>query len=975
MKAISSQSEPVLAGVDLPLEVFDAMPALVRIFEPSGELVYRNPAAVRMMGDSLGEGLDAWIDGVASEDRPLVVRTFRNALVRRTPQTVQFRMQAAAGHIQALSDHLNPITSADGEFLGLLCMANAVELQQAAPGRSTSMERRTGALLHGMLEGTADLVALLTLGGQVLFLNETGRKYAGLTREDALEGQHLSGLHPGWAFEIVEKEGIPTAIREGQWHGETAIIDRAGRETPVSQTISGHAGPDGQIEFLSTIIRDISDRKREEITRMEWANRYDAAIRASGQLLFDWNSFTNDVTYAGDVEHFLGYTMSEMSGGLDRFRQLILPADVPPFDREIQRVTATRDPFRLDFQVQCKDGSILDIASKGYFFLDREGQIGRMVGFLADATAQKAAQDALARAHENLELRVEQRTAELARAYTVIRDRAHQQEAVAQLGQEALANADLPVLLQDASELVRRILEVEFCSILRRSEETGSLVACADSGWPKEQVADWIGTGGDSLSGYTLSVREPVIVEDMSEEKRFAVSPAIRSCGVVSSVSVIIEAAEAPLGVLAAFSARRRKFEQDDVHFLQSVANVLTAAIERRRAEENIRQAREQAESANRAKSEFLSRMSHELRTPLNAILGFTQLLELDNPTATQHESVEHISQAGRHLLSLINEVLDIARIESGRLALTSESLDVHDLIQGVVELIRPLTGSHQIQTIVAPNHSGRLFVIADQQRLKQVMLNLFSNAVKYNRPHGSVTVSCAPFNHTKVKISVTDTGRGISRERMKRLFLPFERLGAESTNIEGTGIGLALSRGIVTALDGELGAESTEGMGSTFWVVLPRSNEPVAPVFLPVPAAPVAPVMPVLQIASPRQQVLLYIEDQDLNLRLVERILQSRSEYRLLTAMLGGLGLELAREHRPDLILLDLNLPDMSGDEVLKELKRDPDLRDIPVIMVSADAMGDRIKDIMALGAAGYLTKPYKVAEFLRVIEVTLPA
>ena len=288
----------------------------------------------------------------------------------------------------------------------------------------------------------------------------------------------------------MDKEGIPAAIRDGLWQGETAVLNRDGQEIPVSQVILAHYRADGSVEFLSTIIRDISERKREEIARMEWANRYNAAIRASGQLLFDWNSFTNDITYAGDVEHFLGYTMREMAGGLDRFRELIVPQDLAAFDVEIQRVTATRDPFRLEFQVRRKDGTAVDVAAKGYFFLDREGRIGRMIGFLADVTAQKAAQDALARAHENLELRVEQRTAELARAYTVIRDRAHQQEAVAQLGQRALAGADLAVLLQQASSLVQRILAVDFCSILQPSEDGTEMVATAHSGWPDELLGN-----------------------------------------------------------------------------------------------------------------------------------------------------------------------------------------------------------------------------------------------------------------------------------------------------------------------------------------------------------------------------------------------------------------------------------------------------------------------------------------------------
>ena len=284
---------------------------------------------------------------------------------------------------------------------------------------------------------------------------------------------------------------------------------------------------------------------------------------------------------------------------------------------------------------------------------------------------------------------------------------------------------------------------------------------------------------------------------------------------------------------------------------------------------------------------------------------------------------------------------------------------------------IRPLAARHHIQTIFGGDQCACDcdLVLADRQRLKQVLLNLLANAVKYNRPGGSVTVRCARTPDNRVRLTVSDTGRGISPERMKRLFLPFERLGAESTDIEGTGIGLALSRGIVAALNGELGVESVEGEGSTFWLILPSAvrTSPASPEPALLPP-------PTIDLERPTQRMLLYIEDQDLNLRLVERILAPRSEYRLVTAMQGGLGLDIAREHHPDLILLDLNLPDMTGDEVLRRLKGDPQVQHIPVIMVSADAMGDRIEQLLAMGAAGYLTKPYKVSEFLRVIAETWP-
>jgi CheY-like chemotaxis protein/anti-sigma regulatory factor (Ser/Thr protein kinase) len=361
--------------------------------------------------------------------------------------------------------------------------------------------------------------------------------------------------------------------------------------------------------------------------------------------------------------------------------------------------------------------------------------------------------------------------------------------------------------------------------------------------------------------------------------------------------------------------------------------------------------------------------MSHELRTPLNAILGFTQLLELDNPTTTQAESVGHISKAGQHLLSLINEVLDISRIESDRLPLSAEPIECYGFVRETVDLIRPLAHRHHIDLVLGPDPLIPKLVLADRQRLKQVLLNLLSNAVKYNRQSGRVTVSCLVHN-ARFRVEVSDTGLGIPEDKLDRLFVPFERLGAETTNIEGTGLGLALSQRIIDALGGELGIQSTPGEGSTFWIELPFADEksPKSPPEVAV-LAPVPPLSPHLQ----KQRKLVYVEDQDLNLRLVERILAHRTGYELVPVMEGREALKVIREERPDIILLDLNLPDIRGDQVLRLLKADGELAEIPVVMVSADAMGERIQQLLELGAEGYLTKPYKLHEFFAVIEAAL--
>jgi len=392
-------------------------------------------------------------------------------------------------------------------------------------------------------------------------------------------------------------------------------------------------------------------------------------------------------------------------------------------------------------------------------------------------------------------------------------------------------------------------------------------------------------------------------------------------------------------------------------------AREITAQVE---LESELRRARDDAESSSRAKSEFLSRMSHELRTPLNAILGFAQILEMERLDDFSKDSVGEILKGGRHLLDLINEVLDIARIETGKLGLSLEPVQLKEVVSESIGLVRPLAAPRAIALKGPTEIPSNWHVMADRQRVKQVLLNLLSNAVKYNRPGGHVELTCEPTAQGHMRIKVADTGPGIPPERMDLLFSPFERLGAEQTGVEGTGLGLALTKVLIEAMGGAIEVESTPDRGSKFIVSLLLVEEPadrVNVVELPTGADPS--VRP--------SRTLLYIEDNLSNLRLVEHILARRPEVRLHAAMQGRLGLELIREHHPDLVLLDLNLPDISGAEVLSSMRDDVSTRDIPVVIISADATRHQIDRLMEAGARAYMTKPLDVRRFLEVVDESL--
>ncbi len=672
---------------------------------------------------------------------------------------------------------------------------------------------------------------------------------------------------------------------------------------------------------LGTMI-DVTDRKQREEALLHMGQRLREAVRVSGIGIFEHDHSAGRTYWSAEQRANYGWDPDE-EVTLEKFMAQIHPDDR---GQELATIRHANDPsgdglFDNERRIVRRDGAIRWMRTRGRTTFD--GPPGarrpvRTIGAVLDITDQRVAEAAMRRTNLELGQRVEERTAELA--------------ALSRRNERILEAAIDGFFVADAEG---RIVEANpaYCRMFgwSRDELLHMTVAQLDA----DQDAGPMGGHLDRV------IREG---HDRFEAKR--------RCKDGTIIDVEVSASTI------------------DANGRSSIIAFVRDISERKTAERALRAAKDEAERANRAKSDFLSRMSHELRTPLNAVLGFGQLLELEAGANEKRYSRE-IVRAGRHLLDLINEVLDLARIEAGALAVNPERVALEPLLLECLALVRPQADARGTWLPEALG-SCAVEVMADRIRLKQVMLNLLSNAIKFGKERGVVEVSCecdAEPLRPWVRIRVTDSGEGLSVEQRARLFVPFERLGADARGIEGTGIGLALSKRLAEMMDGAIGVDSAPGAGCTFWVRLPMAA--AAGGDAPVPAESGAVLRAPRAAAGAASRVdVLCIEDNPTSLRLVEHVLARRSDVRLLSAIAPGLGLELARARRPALILLDINLPDMDGWAVMKCLRENEATRDIPVVALSASAMPGDVERGKAAGFVDYLTKPLSVAGLMEVVD-----
>ncbi|MDQ3812685.1 MAG: PAS domain S-box protein, partial [Armatimonadota bacterium] len=788
-------------------------------------------------------------------------------------------------------------------------------------------------------------------------------------------------------------------------------------------------------EALRRAHQELEARVQERTAELTWANaalreseeKLQIALEAGHMGVWHADAVTNQVVWSPQLEALHGLAPGTFGGTFEAFLDLMHPDDREAMAHAASDLSSESADFVSEFRVVWPDGSIHWLESRGKSVCDELGQPRRIIGVSLDITARKQAEEALRHREEYFRTLIENGSdiITILEADGTIRYESPSLERV--LGyapQEVVGQSAFDfVHLDDAAAVsmtfAREIqipgssASIEFrfrhqdgswraleavCRNLLHDPVVAGVVVNSRDITERKKAQEMLHASEarlqavldnspaiiylkDTAGRFLLVNRQWELVVQRQREQVIGKTGADflpeEIAAPFAASDLLVMTTKSPLEIeetLALPDGERTyittKFPLlDDGGAPYAVGGISTDITERKQAEEGIRTAMQEAERANRAKSEFLSRMSHELRTPLNAILGFGQILEMEDLPPRQAESVGHILKGGRHLLALINEVLDIARVEAGHIDLSLEPIPLREMAHEAFDLVRPLAARENIRLEEEKLRQCRSHVMADQQRLKQVLINLLSNAVKYNRKGGSVTVSCTEAQENRIRIEVSDTGPGIAPEDMEKLFTPFERLNAERSEVEGTGLGLALSQRLVEAMGGTLGVESVPGHGSTFFIELPLAEAPMANM-----QQTAQDDLEADQSPAPRNvKTVLSIEDNLSNYRLIETILERRPGVKLLGAMQGGVGLDLAHQHHPDLILLDLHLPDIMGHEVLRRLRESPDTRDIPVVILSADATAPQIERLLAAGARNYLTKPLNVKEFFRVLDETL--
>lgn len=729
------------------------------------------------------------------------------------------------------------------------------------------------------------------------------------------------------------------------------------RQRPNGTYIKVSGGPISGGGFVSTY-SDITERKKFERELAEKVKELDFQKFAFDEhAIVSISDIKGNITYTNDKFcEISGYSHEELLG--QNHRILKSGEHSPEFYVDLWKTIANGKVWNGNIKNLKKGGGFYWVDATIVPFLDERGKPFQYVAIRTDITERKEAEKAL---EENVAL------VELLHSVTVTANEA----------------SNMDKALNTCLGLVCKHMDWPVGHAYKRSVDAPSRLVPTDIWYLsspeefetfREITSKTELQSGFGLPGRVMAEGKPAWVEDVTKDPNFPRAKQAKDIGVRAGFAIPVFMGNEVTDVLEFFSSQPQTPDETFLQTMNHVGIQLGRVAERVEAEEKLFKAKEEAESANQAKSDFLSAMSHELRTPMNAILGFGQMLDF-NPkeplTEAQKDCVRHIMKGGQHLLELINDILELAKIEAGKVKLSIEDVSSALVLDECLPLIASMAEKRGIDISVPGPVAEVPSVRADYTRLKQVLLNLMSNAVKYNRKNGKVTISFEEAAGNMLRIAVTDTGEGIPEDQQSELFKPFSRLGAENSEIEGTGIGLVVSKNLIEIMNGAIGLKSEVGKGSTFWIELPQTQRDHGEAAATIAAA-TAQVEAEGRLPS-MSGTLLYVEDNPENLKLMELIVSRVEGLSMISTHTGELGIELARAEKPDVIILDINLPGMNGIEAVKNLHECESTNKIPVLAISAAATEKDIEKGLEAGFLRYLTKPVQVPQVINAIESAL--
>lgn len=820
---------------------------------------------------------------------------------------------------------------------------------------------------HAM-DSAVDGMAISDSAGEYVYVNEALATIYGYASADEMTGRPWRSFFTDEVLTVFDQDITPVLNATGKWAGEITVQRKNGASVPIWISLSRL--PDG---CIIRVVRDISEEKAAQALLQQSEARYSRSQDYANIGTWDWDIQTGELFWSDRIGPLFGYGDAVPETTYENFLAAIHPDDRDMVIKAVNACVENNADYNIEHRVVWRDGTVRWLLERGDVNRGEDGTPLHMLGVVQDITERRQLQESLAQQKMLLDL--------LRNSMDGYVSTHNRYETVSNLLQGLLQLTDstfgiMGEVVNDADGRPRFTPYVTGNLRLKQAERLVDVSNAQDvPGLSRlSSLIAAVITRGEAVIANDFVVPEgmPGDTDELADIENFLGVPVFYGEEVVGFYGI---------------GNRPEGYDRNLITFLRpadTTFGVLVESIRSELREQEAQQAllaaKEEAEHANRAKSQFLSSMSHELRTPMNAIIGFGQLLEMeDDPPLedSQQENVGEILKAGKHLLELINEVLDLARIEAGRIDFSIEPVYLRDVLPECLSLISSMVDEHNIEitisrdgrTLPLDNLAGlEVIVQADQVRLKQVLLNLLSNAVKYNRQQGSIRLMSDRQADDLERISIQDTGAGLNSEQQAELFQAFHRMGAENSEIEGTGIGLVITKKLIEQMGGNIGVESEPGKGSTFWIELPagvggqkarHANQRQTGIR----------VMPV----GEKMKTVLYVEDNPANLRLVQQVLGRRKDIKLWSAHEPGLGLELAIRHKPDLVMLDINLPGMDGYGVLAQLRQQAATREVPVIAISANAMPKDIEKGREAGFAHYLTKPINIVELIETVNLLL--